>query len=427
MTNIVKFEESAELKAIEPSKAAQIKATFEPMVEMLEQFEAIYNQIVSESQKGVTKELCAKAKRARLDVGKIRINTGKAKDKSKESLKREDRAIMGVHNLVVWAVTDRENKLKEIENFFEIQEQKRLEALQAERVEKLSQYIEDAHERNLSDMEEDVWQAYLGAKKKEYQDRIEAEKKAEAERLEQQRRDILESRRRHETYHLSNYIDDYGSIQLGELSTRKYNELVATAEQAKKEYEILQQEIREENERMKKEAEEIERQAEILKKRNEVRRDELRPYIIFIQDYDSLINSDEKSYQKDLAKIKEAAIQHWENEREKKAERERIDEENRKKWEAERKKRERLEIEQANIRAQEAARIAEQKRIEKEKAEAAKKAAQAPDKEKIVNYINSLDFASLDLKTDQGKMVLNTISQKFDAFKTWALQQTESL
>lgn len=186
-TEIVNFE-TPELLAIEKSKAKQIKETFEPMVKMLENFEQSFNAILLESKEGITKELTSKAKRLRLDVGKVRIDTGKLKDKQKEYIKLEDKAIMGVHNLIVWAVTEKEDKLKEIEDYFETQEKLRLETLQKERVELLSKYVDDAQERRLSDMDEDVWNAYLSTKKKEHEDRVEAEKREkeiEAERKKQ--------------------------------------------------------------------------------------------------------------------------------------------------------------------------------------------------------------------------------------------------
>jgi len=172
-----------ELQAVGENKAEQIKATFEPMAEMLTEFEDVYNSVILEAKKEITKELTLKAKRIRLDIGKVRIETGKLKDKQKEYIKLEDKAIMGVHNILVWAVKEKEDNLKEIEDYFDIQEQKRLEWLQFERATALSEYVEDAHDRKLSEMEDDVWEAYYIAKKQEYIDRIAAEKKAEEERI----------------------------------------------------------------------------------------------------------------------------------------------------------------------------------------------------------------------------------------------------
>lgn len=195
MSNQVIKIEAPELSLIEESKAAKIKATFEPMVEMLEGFEQTFNEIITEAKTEITTDVTAKAKRLRLDIGKVRIQTGKLKDQEKEEYKRAANAIQGVHNIIVWAVTEKEDKLKEIEKHFEIIEQKRLEALQSERVELLSPFVEDAELRDLSSMDSDVWDAYFSAKKKEYQDRIEAEKAAEKARIEAEKAAIEERKR----------------------------------------------------------------------------------------------------------------------------------------------------------------------------------------------------------------------------------------
>lgn len=172
-----------ELQGIESSKAEQIKSTFLPMAEMLTSFEDAFNEVVLESQTEITKELTSKAKRLRIDIGRVRIETEKVRKEQKDEYLRAGKAIDGVSNIVKWAISDKENKLKEIENYFEIQEKKRLEALQIERAEQLSEYVDDAHERKLSEMDDDVWTAYYNSKKQEYTDRIAAEKQAEKERI----------------------------------------------------------------------------------------------------------------------------------------------------------------------------------------------------------------------------------------------------
>jgi len=195
MTNKIVKIDAPELKVIEQSKAEQIKKTFEPMAEMLTGFEKSYNELVTDASKEITQEITARAKRLRIDIGKVRIETGKIKDKQKEYIKLEDRAIMGVHNILVWAVKEKEDKLKAIEKHFEIQEQKRLEALQSERVERLSLYVEDAHERDLAKFADDEFEALLAMKKKEQEDRIAAEKKAEEERIAKQKAEEEERKR----------------------------------------------------------------------------------------------------------------------------------------------------------------------------------------------------------------------------------------
>jgi len=191
-----------ELNLVEQSKAQKIKDTFEPMVLMLESFEQTYKAIIEESKKGITPDLIAKAKRTRLDIAQIRIKTAKLKDSEKEEYKRATNAIQGVHNIIVWAVVDYENQLKFIEETPKRLETERLETLQLERAEQLQKYIEDAHERNLADMEEDVWLAYFDAKKQAYEDYQAAEAAArlaqiqkEKEAKEEQERIIKENKK----------------------------------------------------------------------------------------------------------------------------------------------------------------------------------------------------------------------------------------
>lgn len=191
---IVKFD-VPELQVINKSKAEQIKATFKPMAEMLSEFEDEYDKLMSIPTDQMTASLTQKYKRLRLDIGKIRIKASKAKDKAKEYIKLEDRAIMGVYNILVWAVKEKEDKLKEREKYFEIQEQKRLEALQLERAKKLAPFVEDAHERDLAKLADDEFEALLAMKKKEYEDQLAAKKKAEEERIAREKAEAEERER----------------------------------------------------------------------------------------------------------------------------------------------------------------------------------------------------------------------------------------
>jgi len=193
-TAMVVFD-APELQSIEASKAKQIKATFEPMAIMLAEFEDAYMGGINEAGGGITKDVTVKAKRLRIDIGKVRIATEKLRVAQKEEYLKAGKAIDGVSNILKWAIGDKEAKLKEIEDHFQIQERKRLEALQADRVVLLAPYVEDAHERNLSEMEDDVWFIYLGAKKKDYNDQVVAEKQAEEDRIAKEKADAEERER----------------------------------------------------------------------------------------------------------------------------------------------------------------------------------------------------------------------------------------
>ncbi|MGV4405290.1 hypothetical protein ACQ1PF_09670 [Ornithobacterium rhinotracheale] len=357
----LKIIEAPELKSVEPSRAKQIQATFEPMVLMLEDFEARYNEIVAQE---ITEEITKQAKRLRLDISKVRIEAEKVRKAQKEEFLRAGKAIDGVANILKWAVTEKENKLKEIERHFEILEQQRLEALQAQRAEELSPYVEDAHERDLAKMEEDVWNAYLQTKINDYNARIEAEKKAEEERLERERIAKLHEERK------SKILDYYQfwtaedkSQNFGQITDKAFKDIVKRLIESKKKFDAEQEQIRIENERLAKEKAEAEERARIERAKAEAER--------------------------------------------------RAQEE---KLRQEREERERLE------RELEAKKEAERLEAERKKKEAEKR-AKAPIKKQLTLWVD--EFVAPKSPVENEKTQL--IKQKFEAFKKWAKQEIENI
>lgn len=195
MKGLVQIESVEELKLVDLSKSKQIKETFEPMVKMLESFESKYSELILEAEEGITDDVMTRAKRLRLDISRIRIDADKERKRIKDEYLRAGKAIDGVNNVLKWAIVEKEEKLKEIEEHFERLHEEHLKALQQERVAALTAYVYDASERELSSMEPDVWDAYLTSKKQEYEDRIEAEKKAEADRIAKEKAEQAERER----------------------------------------------------------------------------------------------------------------------------------------------------------------------------------------------------------------------------------------
>ena len=191
MENTLTITTAPELQTIEVSKAQKIQETFFPMVEMLNKFDERFDAIKLSSEI-ITESVCKDAKRLRLDIAKVRIETDKLRKSEKEEYLRAGKAIDGVANILKWAVAEKETFLQNIENHFENIEKERLLELQSHRVYLISEYVENADMMNLSGMDEDVFNAYWSAKKKEYFDKIEAEKHAEIERAEKQEQDRLE-------------------------------------------------------------------------------------------------------------------------------------------------------------------------------------------------------------------------------------------
>jgi hypothetical protein len=77
-----------------------------------------------------------------------------------------------------------ESKLLDAENHFKDLEKKRVELLNIKRVDLVRPYLEDVANLSLADMDDDVFEAYLTAKRNAYTANLKAIKKLEEERLE---------------------------------------------------------------------------------------------------------------------------------------------------------------------------------------------------------------------------------------------------
>lgn len=385
MENTLVVSSVRELQEIEQSKAAQIAQAFTPMSTLLADFEENFNKIISESENGITEDLTKKAKRLRLDIGKIRIETGKIKDKQKEDIKLLDKAIMGVHNFLVLAVKEKEDKLSEIEKHFErIQAEKRA-ALQKERVELISEYLTDASTRDLAGMDELVWDAFFTTCRRNHEERLAAEAKAEAERIENARLDKLERDRREIILPYRQFwtCDNYN---LREMSETNFNTICTDLKRFKAEFDAENERIRIENERKEKELAEERRKAEEERKLFEAER-----------------------------KIAEEKARKEREEIERKAEEDR----HRAREEAERIERERQE--ERRIASEKQARIEAELKAKKDAEEAARKAmeeaerkaARAPDKDKIASYIAAIENVPVpEVKSvEAGKILVYALKQ----------------
>lgn len=258
---------SEELKGLEESKALKIQQTFEPLNQSLVEMEEEFNAFIASIDGVITEEICKEARNLRLKIRDVRTNTENVRKKEKAEYIRVGKAIDGISNIIKYAVSEKEEKLKSIENHFEILEQERKAKLQAERVELLKEFVEDAEERDLSSMEEDVWEAYLTSKKQAYFDMIKAERKAEEERLKKQEEEAKERERiRLENEKLKKEAEE--REKLAQLEREKQAKLEAE-KQAKEEAERkkIEEERRKEREaheaKLKAEREEREKQARI--------------------------------------------------------------------------------------------------------------------------------------------------------------------
>ena len=187
--NDLLVQETEQLKGLDESKAKQIKAVFDPMVKMLEGFEESFDDVIALD---ISPEKCVLAKRLRLDISKIRVSADKERKILKEEYLRGGNAVQGVYNILKFAVVDKEEKLKDIELHYEKIEEEKKAKLQIDRALKLSQYEASGDFVDLGNMPDGVWEIYLTGIKNSYEAIKEAERKTEADRIAQEKKEAVE-------------------------------------------------------------------------------------------------------------------------------------------------------------------------------------------------------------------------------------------
>lgn len=349
---------------IESSRAEQIKAQFEPMLNKMAELEQQYNAIQREAEKGITAEISEAAKELRMQYVKVRTGTAKIHKEQKAFYLAAGRFVDGWKNTQEFASKGIEAKLLEIEMHQQRIEEARKEKLRSDRWALLQPY-KDEEPAGLADMEEDVFNAYLTIAKQQNQDRIEAEARAEAER---QRRELADKRER-DILHLRNFWPEQ-MPDLGDISAEVFSDIVKGCEAREKEY-IAEQE------RIARERAELERKAQQEAKAREAER--------------KAAQEREAKLLAEAEAIRKAAEQKAEAERKAAAERER-------KAREEAEARERAVLEEAK-RREEAAR--EQARKEAE--EAARKEAERIEAERIAKEAEEAKQRELEAKKREAR------------------------
>jgi hypothetical protein len=299
-----------------------------------------------------------------------------------------------------------EDSLEEIEKYWERKEQERLDKLNEERIALVAPYLEDVTGLNIAFMEEDVFQAYLTAKKNAYEAKIAEEKRIEDERLENERISALHEARLKVALPLYPFWSEYEkTLNFGQESEKDFNSFMDRLKKAKSDHEAEQELIRLENGRLKKEAEEKEKarqkeESERLAKEEAERKSREEKEKKEKEAYEAKLKAEREESERILLAERNAA-----------AEKLRLQEEEARRL-------------AEQIKAKEEAEKAEQIRRQQEqeaKLKAEEEAKKAPEKDKIMKAINDLQMPNLEL-TELSEVYSDIVS-RFESFKNWAKKQ----
>ena len=171
----------AKESGIEPTKAQVVLAQFQTFAELAADWEQKTRSLVITDAS--QKEEIQLARTARLNLVNIRTSAEKTKKKLKEGILVEGRLIDAMYNFIVGITKPIEAELEEKEKFAERKEAARVAALKAERLEQLAPYEVDSRFFNLEIMDDAAFLQLLETSKLAHAARIEAQRKAEADRI----------------------------------------------------------------------------------------------------------------------------------------------------------------------------------------------------------------------------------------------------
>jgi len=360
-------------------------APFTEAGDILRTYEDI--KVTDESQ---VKEM-AEAKEKRLALKRIRTGVESKRKELKEDSLRTGRAIDIVARYIKENIEPAEKYLESQEKFAELKKAAQDAKTKADRIERLLKYTDDISLYNLDNIDDETFEFLLAKVKKEYDDRVAAEK-AEADRIEKER--------------------------LAEIERQKAIE----AENAKLKAEAEAREIAVAKINMR--INQLARLGLVWDERSaKYAMDDLEI------DHEVVHNvNDEDTYAKQFKSIRDIVTERTEELKRQQAEKEEAIEKEREKErvaaETERKRRE--EIEEAD-RKRIAAEAAERSQNE----EAERRALLAPDKEKLKNFANGLDIVRKEkmpaLKTKQAQEVLNQVDLKLSQLFSYINDEAEKL
>lgn len=319
----------------------------------------------------------------RLALVKNRTGAEAIKDERKSNLLVESKLIDSLFGVIKNTSALTESQYLQIEQFAEIKEKARKEALRIERLELVKDYAENPELYPLGEMSQDAFDQLLSGLKLAHQAKADAEHQAELKRAEDARIKFLHDQRKNSILnHWQFFPQVWKEENLGDITDEKWESLLKETTENKKVFDDEQEKIRLENESLKKAAEEKEKQ--LAKEREDAAKAKQ------LSDSQAKLERDKHDALMDAQRKKSA-----------------------------------LEKEKADAKlkaARDAQNVAEEKirkdaeakqKAEDERLAEEKKAQRAPDKTKLLalaDQINELSFP--DLKSAEAKKILLETKQR---------------
>lgn len=246
-----------EESGLEKTQATAILNNFQGFFKEASEWEAKAKAIVITDAGQV--DLMASAREARLALKSIRVSAENTRKSLKEKALREGRAIDGIANVIKALIVPLEEHLEKQEKYAENLEAERVARINAQREAELGKYVEDVTLYNYKEMSDEAFNKLVVTVKRAWDDEQAAIKKAEEERVENEKKEKAEQERiRIENEKLKKEAEEKEKAiakEREEAEKKLAKEREENEKKLAKEREENEKKLAEEREKLKKEAE----------------------------------------------------------------------------------------------------------------------------------------------------------------------------
>lgn len=244
-------------------------------------------------------ELMNKAREARLSLKNIRVEVEKTRIGLKEQSLREGKAIDGMANIIKALVIPVEEHLQKQEDFVKLRESEAAAKKYADRIEKLSQLVDDISLYNVKDMTDGAFENLVKSSTEAREAKKQAELKAEADRVEWERKQkLLQDRKLELAPYKMLMVEGTDELDI-DTTDEVYQKLLKTCKEEMVKFNKEQERIKKENDELNKKIE-VERKAkEELEAKIKAEKEEQER-----KDREALAEAEAKSKAEDEAKQK---------------------------------------------------------------------------------------------------------------------------
>lgn len=315
---------------LEEKKAGTIETAFLPKKVETEGFVKVYETILS---KEIDEATCKEARELRLKLVKVRTGIRDIHTAEKAFYLASGKYVDALKNKLTLPITQMEEKLTEIEKYFENQEKELAQALRLERETQLEPYGTDTTFIALDLMSDEQFADLLSKEKLSFETKKIQEEKIEQARIERERLDKLETERRLSCSNVVQFMPD--NFDFRDSTEEEYKSAVSEATKKRDEHNQEVDRQRAELARIKKEQEaKEEKERKEKEKKQKVQTERYNALVPFFQtagsidlssmseeEFKSFLNQAKKDHVDKLAK--EAELYRIQKEKAEKEEQER--------------------------------------------------------------------------------------------------------